>query len=618
MITSFQALNWHTSLSQQNSAQCGVVALPCFPDTDLPHFQIPFDNLAIGSVQLVNPKGSAVLTWVVETCEIKEETKSFISFIGDPVILNGQINTGISYYEISLNGTKYYSDLFNVKSIDCFLYKLEWTHCTYNGLSCYDGIYSNVIYLEDPQLASPTYEKNVEGKENGNGEFIASYSRIDKYYNIQALTRCNVNEALQGMVFHDTITLTDLKRNTSELLSDVSISDPTDECYFLTTITYKAAAIESNSCCDDENDFEDNCITEPTDSSCNNYDIGINVSGDILNLDITGTPPNGNGPLITWSKDGSALSGTNSIDTQGLPGNYCVRVVYPDCPAKVVCHEVLDPCSQFNVQVECAGLVIDGIITGETVTPTITITDSNATVVGSSFPTTVPSDGTYIIKVVSGSCEYISTKTLNTGSECNIQFNISKNSSDELSVSGLTGCGDDTPFYQWYKEIDGLETPFGNSNTITPDETANYIMEVSCGSCILRKNRTCIIGADCIPIEIKNWDEMPLNNQPIIINVTCGECDDECNGQLEVKCVKNPDGTIDLCATFSQPGYTIEVCDQNNNVIGTGEKVPIPNEDATYIVKATNPDCPTITNTFTFNKANAGLTLRDENNPVKI
>lgn len=616
MIASFQPLQWHTSKAFQNYRSCGDAYIPCFPVNDPPNVQINASLSALPTIVNVSTGQTSGIRPITETCEIKGESITFTTFENDTYL------TGKYYYTATVDGQVYYSDVFQLKNEDCFCFKIEWSHCTYNGIACYDGVFSNALYFTEVTFAAPTYEKIVEGKENGNNQFVASYTRLESYTNLQVMTVCHVNNALQSMAFHDSIVLTDLKTNTEIQLQEVSVTDPTEECYFLTTLTYKEAELESNSCCDEENDFEDNCITEPSNPACNNWDIDINVNGDILELNITGTPPNGTGPLITWSKNGSQLSGTNSIDTQGLPGTYCVRVVYPDCPAKTLCHEILDPCENFNVTINCVGLTIDGIVTGNVSTPIITILDSNGQTVGTSFPTTVTDPGSYIIKVISSPCEFITTKTLAEGA-CEIDFNIVKTPNDQLTAENVTGCDDNTIIYQWYKQIDDLITPISNNVAITPDESANYILQISCGGCISpRKSYTCIIQEDKIKVEICNDQDNPIHvtglevNPVINVNVYCGECDDECNGTLTVRCIKNEDGTVDMCSEFTSPGYSFTVCDSNGNQIGTGDKVSIPpNISETYTIKGEKEGCPNIQATYPYTAPNAGTTGNDQNNP---
>jgi len=459
-----------------------------------------------------------------------------------------------------------------------------------------------------------------ENIDNGFGTSIDEYFKTRNTYTIDVWMTPGLRQMIGRLRLYDKVSLccpdgTEIELDPSSIEPGYS---PDINKFSTGTITfaYKDSWIckESCGCIDIELESEDDCDTPPEDCD---FTAAVDVSGDNLTINITNPPTTT--PTFTWTKNGSYITNAQSITTNGS-GNYCATVNYPGCPPQTVCHTVLDLCANFNVDLIQNGLTVDGVITGipSGDTYNVTITDSLGALVGSALPFTAPTEGNYTIKVeTSSGCKQI--QVIQVGeSSCDWDFSVVKNGNGVLSADFDPVCSG-TPSYIWYQVVNGsAETQVSTSSTYAPTETGNYILQVSCDGCTKRQSYMCIVEAQKQQIEICNWDEMPLNNQPIIINVTCGECDEDCNGQLTVKCVKNPDGTIDICSTFSEPGYTFEVCDSNNNPIGTGDKVAIPNIDATYTVKASNPDCPTITNTFEFNAANAGLTLRDQNNPIKV
>jgi len=616
VLTSFQALNWHLSKSDQNYQCCGDSYAPCFPTTDLPHFQIDITNSSPSSPKLVSITYGTEqgLSLAVETCEIDGETVVFASFTGS--ITN--VVDGLAYYEIQVNGNTYYSDVFKIKSPECFRYQLCWDTCGSN-IACYEGVYNNVLYFDKLKQAAPTFEPTVKGKENGNGEFTATYRRLDQYENMFFVGVCHVNAALQGMTNHDNIVLKDLLSNTEQKLSSVTVSDPTNECYFGMTISYKGESIESDGCCDTEhNNFEDNCdpSTDPGEPCPEDYSATLLPDGNGGLIAQAVNPP---GPITSYTMyiNGQPQGPGQSINLTTY-GVYEVRIVSEGCTA-IAQYIYNDPCANFDVDLICNGLKIDGTITGipDGDTATISICDSDGTEVGTSFPFVADEEGIYTIKVETESgCTFLANKQLGS-TVCDWDFTVVKSDTGVLSADFILDCPN--PSYQWYMVTNGsIETPAGNTPTLTPTETGNYILEITCDGCVKRRPFLCIINPEKQQIEICNWPDFnyqtiveAINNLSNTINVDLTElcekleclCDDTvCKTEFVWACVMGCKLNVDC------PGYTVTWVDANGTFVGATYE---PTSEVSGTVTITKDGCPPLSLPYEFKPLESNISFED-------
>lgn len=78
----------------------------------------------------------------------------------------------------------WFSEVFTVHADVSKLLKVEWNHEGNVGEAIYQGGFVQRLYL-DAVLADPDYKIEQEGDENGDDEFIASFTRVVKRYKFQ-------------------------------------------------------------------------------------------------------------------------------------------------------------------------------------------------------------------------------------------------------------------------------------------------------------------------------------------------------------------------------------------------------------------------------------------------
>lgn len=524
----FQPLMWYASRDDQQARCCGFDATPCFPADDLPRFQIKTSEVIPTVFKILDQSGTTIAQQNLsqETITTSTGTDSYYSYAGATALPDG-----VYYY--SVNGM--YSDFFRIKRTACFCARISWSSCSYNGAVLYDGIIDEYcIYLEEYNFARPTFDRRVDGKENGFGKFTPSYTALEKYYNLFTIGGDTLNCALQSMAAHDSVSIELLKESKKIDIESISVSDSTEDCTYINTITYKEVGqcdITSLSCC--ESEFEDSPFVDP----CTNDtdpgepcpdDFGVTFepdgNGNVVAV-VTGAPSSFIGQIFI----NGAPQGSGTSISLGNFGTYTVLITSEGCTAQDN-YIYQNPCEQFSVSLLISEQTIDGTITGSQNTNIEIIESTSGNVVATAFPATLP-DGTYIVKVQSidnaGNviCEFLREVVLSDDA-CNVTFDIVKSEAGLLTVENIQNC-DSTPSVIWYK-VDNAsnEQIFTTGLSATPDTTAYYIAEINCGSCIVRKGYFCQTENKLL-VEVCNLDDLVLPEQSCdcdIQNIVCIEC----------------------------------------------------------------------------------------------
>lgn len=434
------------------------------------------------------------------------------------------------YYAVMTIGSKrYFSDLIDVS--DCkkpYRIKAE-LKCDNislgpSGIIVDIGLEGAAVTLVDPETIS---QENIN---DGFGQSVDEFYKQRDLYTIDTWMTPGLKQTLSKVKMFDSVTLCCPDGQEFELDARSLLPSYSQDLNKFSTGTivfaYKDSWICKSSCdCFDIPEvFEDDCDLDPDDPACAECEAELVVDGNNLILDIT-NPPAGT-PVITWTLNGSYLSSANSINTQGIKGLYQVTLKFPNCPEKTFSHQVLDPCENFSVQLECNGLKIDGVINGipEDDTETISICDSDGVEVGASFPTVVPDEGVYTIKVETqpSGCTFITNKEVGDPL-CEWQFHIEKDANGLLSPVFDIPC-DDTPTYIWSQIVNANDaTQVGFNADYQPTESGLYVLQITCGGCVKEEQYVCIIVPNKTQIEICNWEEMPpitIDGSDINVNTT--------------------------------------------------------------------------------------------------
>ena len=367
--------------------------------------------------------------------------------------------------------------------------------------------------------------------DNGYGQKLDESFKQRDLQTIDLWMTPGLKQVLSRLRMYDKVVLccpdgTELELDPSSLSTSYA-SDPYKFSTGTLTFACKDAWLCKTSCCDPITiESTDDCNTDPTDPACNDCDVEITVAGNVLTMTETGTAPAGS-PVVVWTKDGSYLATGNSINTNGVPGNYCLSVTYPDCPVKTDCHTVIDACQLFDISAAVAGCKIDAVANGIPDSDVINweICDQDGTVVGTSLPLTVDEGGTYIIKAITipSNCQAIESVVVIKTDNCVHSVSITK--TDGILTGVIADCPDGSVTSGFWTSLqeDGSEPIVSTGLTYQPTETGCFTFHGVCDGCEKVVSIFCKVDVDKLQMEICNWDEMPTleveitNDEPIKI-----------------------------------------------------------------------------------------------------
>jgi hypothetical protein len=161
--------------------------------------------------------------------------------------------------------------------------KISWRNsCDFAGF-LYKYGYQNEVYF-DTDLGVPEYQRDEEGVENGDGEFIPTFQKLKKIYQLET---GKVPEffldALQLMPLHDEVYITTKEEETAQMKDiTVEIKDRVSSCFVNCLITFTVDYFLKTNCC---NDLDCDCPEANLD----------NVIDSILTTDPIYTDPADNG-----------------------------------------------------------------------------------------------------------------------------------------------------------------------------------------------------------------------------------------------------------------------------------------------------------------------------------
>lgn len=101
----------------------------------------------------------------------------------------------------------WFSEVFSVHADVSKLLKVEWFHDGNVGEAIYQNGFVQRIYL-DSLLADPDYKIEQEGDENGDDEFIASFTRVVKRYKLETVLLPEyLIDVLHSLAAHSEVTI---------------------------------------------------------------------------------------------------------------------------------------------------------------------------------------------------------------------------------------------------------------------------------------------------------------------------------------------------------------------------------------------------------------------------
>ncbi len=127
--------------------------------------------------------------------------------------------------------------------------KIEFSNSKDIGKILYSKGFTNRLYL-DANVSMPTYPTDEEGTLNGDNEFVASFQKWQKRYEISVFAQEYLVDALTFMQLHDYIFIT-LKNNESAVVKDVLVDvtwDDDVECFAEVKISFNVDYVITTGC----------------------------------------------------------------------------------------------------------------------------------------------------------------------------------------------------------------------------------------------------------------------------------------------------------------------------------------------------------------------------------
>lgn len=123
--------------------------------------------------------------------------------------------------------------------------KIEfWNSCNLDIY--YQNGFTQWFYL-DSDLIAPDYELDQEGYEDGDQEFVPTFQKVKKKYNVEVILPEYLVHALTLMQLHDNIYVTRKTGETVKLI-DVSVTHEIIQCYYRVNISFSIDFLRSDCC----------------------------------------------------------------------------------------------------------------------------------------------------------------------------------------------------------------------------------------------------------------------------------------------------------------------------------------------------------------------------------
>lgn len=185
----------------------------------------------------------------------------------------------------------------------------------------------------------------------------------------------------------------------------------------------------------------------------------------------------------TWNGSSWVNASSNSTYTVSATGIYRVEITCNGCSVFAY-HLYTAPC-EIGIEItESEGVLTANVSGCGTISNEYwTLTNAQGQVIFLNYgnTTTLNESGTYTYNVFCENCSASAQYIYNA--PCNGAVTIQQNGSQLEAV--VTGCGSDPVSYLWEYSPDGNApwTTFGNTQTITPDQTGFYRVTINCSSC---------------------------------------------------------------------------------------------------------------------------------------
>lgn len=209
------------------------------------HFDLWFDNAPTGfCFEIVDVCSGVATVWTPDANSI------------DAIVMNGQVHlmwtgetnelgatVGKSYYfKISGGGQTWYSEMFCIffaggQYNDGNYMQLVWSNSTTLGNIYYENGYTNNFFFI-ANYARPSFETKQEGKEDGYGNFKATFTQRIKRYSFDILVPDWMLDALNFIPMHDSCKLIEnaITHEISNIQIDIQGSQ--NDCFHIVNFSY--------------------------------------------------------------------------------------------------------------------------------------------------------------------------------------------------------------------------------------------------------------------------------------------------------------------------------------------------------------------------------------------
>lgn len=247
----------NTNDQTRNDPECGHCCPSLISGIDsLPPFQINNNNILGATVTdwRILPVGLGV-TFVLKLSDIDNvfcPLDTIHSYDGHPITdqLNNPISCGLYYYQVTLStGEVLFSETFQATDLKTTTgYKLKYRHsCDFNDF-CFTVAPLDIFkfeYFIDSPIKAPEVEFFEDGKEDGFGNFTASFKKLTKRlaFDLAQLTDAQIC-ALSTMALMDSIELEIIE--SGAVVKTITLNDvlftvtPSDSCYSFGEISFRA------------------------------------------------------------------------------------------------------------------------------------------------------------------------------------------------------------------------------------------------------------------------------------------------------------------------------------------------------------------------------------------
>jgi hypothetical protein len=169
----------------------------------------PKDGQLVDCVKVYSTNDEILITTIpFESFTYKMYSDSAYDYIFYYGAIIEDLNLECGEYYLNVSG--YWSEVFTVVDDVSRLLKIEWFHDSQVGEAIYQNGFYQRLYL-DTILADPKYKIEQEGDENGEGEFVPTFTRVVKKYRLESLLLPEfLVDVLHSMAAHSHVTIGNL------------------------------------------------------------------------------------------------------------------------------------------------------------------------------------------------------------------------------------------------------------------------------------------------------------------------------------------------------------------------------------------------------------------------